>query len=159
MYLCNIQDKQNEKIEKRTRSPTTVAHFVVDPVPKKKSRLYTGAAGFVDGYISSPSEAAASPKKATAKCAAKAKAKAAAAKCAAKAKAKATNKGKKGKGGGKGKEKDNQKGRGKGKGQNPMKAKKAKAKAAMKKPSAKKEAKEATDFGVRYGLLLVSLQL
>eukprot|EP00434_Breviolum_minutum_P007966 symbB.v1.2.007025.t1/scaffold427.1/size208084/7 len=151
------EDKQNEKIEKRTRSPTTVAHFVVDPVPKKKSRLYTGAAGFVDGYISSPSEAAASPKKATAKCAAKAKAKAAAAKCAAKAKAKATNKGKKGKGGGKGKEKDNQKGRGKGKGQNPMKAKKAKAKAAMKKPSAKKEAKEATDFGVRYGLLLVQL--
>lgn len=34
-----------------------------------------------------------------------------------------------------------------------MKAKKAKAKATMKKPSAKKEAKEATDFGVRYGLL------
>lgn len=66
MYLCNIQDKQNEKIEKRTRSPTTVAHFVIDPVPKKKSRLYTGAAGFVDGYISPPSEAAASPKKATA---------------------------------------------------------------------------------------------
>ena len=62
-------------------------------------------------------------------------------------------KAKRGKGGGKGKEKDNQKGRGKGKGQNPMKAKKAKAKATMKKPSAKKEAKEATDFGVRYGLL------
>ena len=133
-----------------------MAHYVIDPAPKKRPRSGNGgdgAVGFMDGYISSGDSGEKeriAKQKATAKCAAKAKAK-------AKVKTEVERKKRDGKGESKGskvKQKGNQKGKGKGHG--PMKAK-AKAKSAMKRPSSKKKTKEATVLS-RYGLLFWFLQ-
>lgn len=59
-----------------------MAHYVIDPAPKKRPRSGNGgdgAVGFMDGYISSGDSGEKeriAKQKATAKCAAKAKAKA-----------------------------------------------------------------------------------